>query len=306
MTDEAESTKTHETAFFPWLQATTDFWSNMSQTTMSTDSEALKDSQAFIQNRFARQWQTQVNFVKTMAQAMNNPESASSSANSISALPDIMMKMAKSAWDVGFQFQNHFLEKAGKIGKRTEAYNFENLDQEVFQALTDVYEKELRQYLHVPPLGLTRFYQERFNELLDKHNLFETTLAEFLSILYLPLEKSFQVLQEKLRDMAQEGILPKDTREGYGMWLKILEGHYMNLFKSKEYTDALHKTLSKMEDLIIAKNEAMRDILQLLPIPTNQDMDDLYKEFYHLKKRVKELEKQLNIKDGQNMKAAAQ
>jgi len=300
MTDE---TKSAENAF-PWMQAAADFWSKMTETTIPKDSEAVKDSQAFFQNRFARHWQTQVNFLKTISQAMNNPESASATANSLNALPDIMMKLAKSAWEVGLQFQNHFLEKAGKIGKRTEAYNFENLDQEVFRALTDVYEKELRQYLHVPPLGLTRYYQERFNDLLDKHNLFETTLAEFLSILYLPFEKSFEVLQEKIRDMAQEGILPKDGRESYGMWLKILEGHYMNLFKSKEYTDTLHRTLVRLEDMIIAKNKAMCDLLQLIPVPTHQDVEDLYKEFHLLKKRVKELEKQLQIK-GSHIKIAA-
>jgi len=153
----------------------------------------------------------------------------------------------------------------------------------------------LRQYLKIPPLGMTRFYQERFNDFLDRHNLFETTLAEFLSILYLPMEKSFKVLQEKLQQRAEEGNLPYDTKESYAMWVKILEGHYMNLFKSREYTDALHRTLNKLEDLLIAKDNAMYDFLQMLPVATHRDLDDLYKEFHLLKKRVKELEKRLNI-----------
>ena len=140
-----------------------------------------------------------------------------------------------------------------------------------------------------------RYYQERFNELLDKNNLFETTLAEFFSILYLPMEKSFKVLQEKLQSMVKEGTLPKETKDHYAMWVKILEGHYMTLFKSKEYTDALHKTLGKMQDFILAKNETLQDFLKLLPIPTNKEMDDLYKEFHLLKKRVKELEKQIKV-----------
>jgi Poly(R)-hydroxyalkanoic acid synthase subunit (PHA_synth_III_E). len=142
---------------------------------------------------------------------------------------------------------------------------------------------------------LTRFYQERFNELLDKHNLFETMLAEFLSLLYLPMEKSFKVFQEKLQQMAEEGNIPKETKESYAIWIKILEGHYINLFKSKEYTDALHQTLNKLEDFIIVRNEILQDIFQLLTVVTHKEMDVLYKEFYVLKKRVKELEKQLDI-----------
>lgn len=284
----------NESSIFPWLKNATDMWLNLAQTMPSGPDSALK-TQTTVQNRFTRQLETNLNLLKSFSRMMNEPESASAAANSVSALPEILLKMAQSGFDVAMQIQNHLMEKAGNIGKRTEAYNFDNLDQDVFKALTEIYEKELRQYLKIPPLGLTRFYQERFNDMLDKHNLFETTLAEFLSILYLPMEKSFKVLQEKLQEMAQEGHLPSETKESYGMWLKILEGHYMNLFKSKEYTNALHRTLNKLEDFLIAKDDAMRDFLQLLPVVTHRDMDDLYKEFHLLKKRVKELEKQLDI-----------
>lgn len=283
-----------ESSMFPWMKTAADLWLNMAKG-VPPDSDITLKTQTAVQNRFTEQLQTNLNLLKSFSRMMGEPESASAAANSMSALPEIFLKMAKSGFDVAMQIQNHLLDKAGKIGKRTEAYNFDNLDQEVFKALSDVYEKELRQYLKIPPLGLTRFYQERFNEMLDKHNLFETTLAEFLSILYLPMEKSFKVLQEKMQRMAEEGHLPSEAKESYGMWLKILEGHYMNLFKSKEYTDALHRTLNTLEDFLIAKNEALRDFLQMLPVVTNKDMDDLYREFHLLKKRVKELEKQLGI-----------
>jgi hypothetical protein len=294
MSEEGKTFPFNESSIFPWLKDATDMWLNMAQAVPSGTDSALK-TQTAVQNRFTRQLETNLNLLKSFSRMMSEPESASAAANSFSALPEILLKMAGSGFDVAMQIQNHLMEKAGNIGKRTEAYNFDNLDQDVFKALTEIYEKELRQYLKIPPLGLTRFYQERLNELLDKHNLFETTLAEFLSILYLPMEKSFRVLQEKLQEMAEEGHLPGDTKESYGMWLKILEGHYMNLFKSKEYTDALHRTLNKLEDFLIAKNDTLRDFLQLMPVVTHRDMDDLYKEFHLLKKRVKELEKQMKV-----------
>lgn len=294
MVEDGKQFPFNESSVFPWLKTATDMWLNMAKIMPATPDNALT-TQTVAQNRFTEQLETNLNLLKSFSRIMHEPGSASAAANSVNALPEILMKMARSGFDAAMQIQNHLMEKAGKIGKRTEAYNFDNLDQEVFKALSEVYEKELRQYLKIPPLGLTRFYSERFNEMLDKHNLFETTLAEFLSILYLPMEKSFKVLQEKMRQRAEEGNLPSDTKESYGMWLKILEGHYMNLFKSREYTDALHRTLNKLEDFLIAKDDAMRDFLQLLPVVTHKDMDDLYKEFHLLKKRVKELEKQLGI-----------
>jgi Poly(R)-hydroxyalkanoic acid synthase subunit (PHA_synth_III_E). len=294
MADEDKESPLKESSVFPWLQMVAEMWLNMAKT-MPPNSDTTLSTQTALQNRFTKQLDTNLNLLKSFSLMMSEPESASAVKNSFNALPEILLKMAKSGFDAALQIQYHLMEKAGNIGKRTEAYNFENLDQDVFKALNDVYEKELRQYFKIPPLGLTRFYQERFNEMLDKHNLFETMLAEFLSLLYLPMEKSFKVFQEKLQQMAEEGNIPKETKESYAIWIKILEGHYINLFKSKEYTDALHQTLNKLEDFIIVRNEILQDIFQLLTVVTHKEMDVLYKEFYVLKKRVKELEKQLDI-----------
>jgi polyhydroxyalkanoate synthase subunit PhaE len=294
MTEENKQFQFSESSMFPFLQAVTDMWINMAKT-MPTGSQTALKTQTALQNRFTQQLDTNLNLLKSFSQMMKQPESESAAANAISALPEILLKISKSGFDTAIRIQNHLLEKAGKIGKRTEAYNFENLDQETFKALNEIYEKEIQQYLNIPPLGLTRFYQERFNGMLNKHNIFETTLAEFLSILSLPMEKSFKVFQEKLQQMAEEGNIPTATKENYAMWLKILEGHYMNLFKSADYTEALHRVLKHFENFMIARNETMQDYLQMLPVVTTKDIDDLYKEFHILKKRVRELEKLLGV-----------
>ncbi len=294
MTEEDKKNQFKESAIFPWLQMVTDLWLNMAKAMPSSSQTAL-NTQSAVQNRFTQQLDTSLNMLKSFSKMMKQPESESAAANAMNALPEIFLKMAKSGFDAAMKIQNHLLEKAGNIGKRTEAYHFENLDQDVFKAFSEVYEKEIQQYFKIPPLGLTRFYQERFNELINRHNIFETTLAEFLSILYLPIEKSFKVFQEKLQQMAEEGNIPTATKENYAMWVKILEGHYMNLFKSTDYTEALHRVLKHFENFMIVRNETMQDYLQMLPVVTNKDIDDLYKEFHLLKKRVNKLEKLLGI-----------
>ncbi|MGB4222061.1 MAG: poly(R)-hydroxyalkanoic acid synthase subunit PhaE [Smithellaceae bacterium] len=295
MADEGMTPQFIDPSFFDWIKKAANIWLGGIAQTMPSGSETLLKTQSSVQNRFTEQLQTNLNLLKSFSRMMTEPESASATVNSMSALPEIMMKIAISGVEAAMKTQIHLMEKANRIGKRAEAYNFDNLDQQVFKALTDIYEQELRQYLKIPPLGLTRFYQERFNDMLDKHNIFQTTLAEFLSILYLPMEQSFQVLQDKLREMAEQGNLPGNVKETYGMWLKILEGHFMNLFQSSEYLDALHRTLNHLEDFLIAKDNAMLDFLQTIPVVTQKDMDDLYKEFHLLKKRVRELEKEAGI-----------
>jgi hypothetical protein len=119
-------------------------------------------------------------------------------------------------------------------------------------------------------------------------------MAEFLYLLYLPIEKSFKVMEEKVEELAQKQTLPENSQDYYRMWIKTLEGHYMTLFKSTEYTQAMSKTINAMEDYTVARHEIVQDYLQMFPVPTNEDMDELYKEIYELKKKVKALEKRLD------------
>jgi len=294
MTEEEKNTQFNESAMFPWLKMVMDMWMNAAGSVPSGSKTAL-NAQNALQNRFTQQLDTNLNLLKSFSAMMEHPESESAAANAMKSMPDIFLKMTKAGFDAAMQIQNHLLEKAGRIGKRTEAYNFENLDQEVFRAWGEIYEKDIQPYFKIPPLGLTRFYQERFNEVLNKYNIFETTLAEFLSILYLPMEKSFKVFQEKLQQMVEEGNIPTSSKENYAMWIKILEGHYMTLFKSPDYTEALHRVLNHFENFMIVRNETMQDYLQMLPVVSHKDIDDLYKEFYLLKKRLKKMEKMLGI-----------
>jgi polyhydroxyalkanoate synthesis regulator phasin len=105
------------------------------------------------------------------------------------------------------------------------------------------------------------------------------------------MEKSFQVLQEKVVEIMDKGDLPEDPKKYYQMWIKILEGHYMTLFQSPEYIRTLNKTLDAMSEFSRAKKEILQDSLNMLPVPTHKEMDELYKEIYLLKKRIKALEK---------------
>jgi polyhydroxyalkanoate synthesis regulator phasin len=75
------------------------------------------------------------------------------------------------------------------------------------------------------------------------------------------------------------------------MWVKILEGHFMTLFQSPEYNKSLGETMIALEDYISARNRILQDMLQSMPVPTRKEMDDLYKEIYLLKKKVRDLEK---------------
>jgi hypothetical protein len=52
------------------------------------------------------------------------------------------------------------------------------------------------------------------------------------------------------------------------------------------------KTLGALEDFIIARNAIAQDFLKTMAVPTQDELDELYKDLYQLKKRIKILEKE--------------
>jgi polyhydroxyalkanoate synthesis regulator phasin len=119
-------------------------------------------------------------------------------------------------------------------------------------------------------------------------------MAEFAHLLFIPVEKSFRVVQEKMAELAEAGKLPTDSKHYYQMWIKVLEGHYMTLFQSPEYTQTMARTLDALNQFLAARQDVFEDLLKMLPVPTHRDMDQVTREIYHLKRRVRQLERRLH------------
>ena len=296
MSEDTKEKSTMENLMADWLKSSGDFWTSALKGMSSSaapDVSGAPEKEGGFKNRHMESLDAMMKRWQSISAAMNDPQMAESILQGVNTLPEFFMTLAKAGWEASSRLQKRVIEKAGKLGEKTEAYNFDNLDQDLFKIWKSVYEEEFRQYFNIPQLGLMRYHQERFHRFLDEWNLLQATLAEFLYLLYLPVEKSFKVLQDHVDDMSRQGKLPEKSKEYYNLWVKILEGHYMNLFKSPEYLQALHETLNQLQTYSVAKNQFLEDMLQGLPVPTNRDMDDMYKELYILKKRVKTLEKKL-------------
>jgi len=285
-----------ETLLSDWMKTTAEFWGSVTKMWLGVPgaSESLTQSEEAIKSRIQESWESTLKMWQSIFLTLREPGGMDVFFKGINAVPEIVLRMAKTGWDGYFHLQQQWLERVGRIGQRTEVYKFEDLDQNVFKAWTEIYEKEFKQFLTVPQLGLTRYYQERMGVTMDKFNLFQAAMAEFFRMLFLPMEKAYRVIQEKIGELTKEGKLPEDPKEYYHMWLKILEGHYIILFKSPEYTRVLSNTLDVMEEFLVARQRMLQDMIQTLPVPSDRDMEDLYKELYLLKKKVKEIEKRVD------------
>jgi len=280
--------------FAAWMKSAADLWLSAAKAqpaSASNVSEASQPSSASYHGKLEEGWQALLKTWQTSSSVLSSPQILELILKGSNALPESAMRMARTTWDGYFQLYQMWLKGVGKLGEEAKAYSFEGLEADTFKGWAEFYEKEIQPFLKAPPLGLTRFHQERANEAIDKFNQFQVDMAEFLHLLGLPMEKSLRVMQEKIEEQAKEGGLSENFKDYYNMWVKILEGHYMTLFKSPEYIRVLGRTVNVMGEYKAAREKVLADILQFFPVPTNRDMDELCKDFYELKKTVKGLAK---------------
>lgn len=239
------------------------------------------------------QLESSTRIFRSLVSAFSQPENMEALLGGLSSMPEFMTELSQQVWSGYMEIQSRWTEGMAKIGQHTGAYTFEDLDQEVFEKIREVYQNEFQKFFKAPQLGLTRFYQQRFNQFIDKTNLFQANLSELLYLFYVPIEKSIGVMQKNIEEMVEKGELRENFKDYYNMWVKTLEGHYMKLLQSPEYTRVLGNTIEALTEYRQAREDFLCDLLKELPVPTNKEMDALYREFYELKKEVRSLSKQL-------------
>jgi polyhydroxyalkanoate synthase subunit PhaE len=295
MDSKEQSNDDPQTLLTDWLKTASKFWAKPEPEHVQEHEQEQREEPAARKKEPPRSvHESLLSVMKTLgvlSSAMGDPLVMNAAFKGASILPDIVSSLMKSGMQAFSTFQRQLQEKAGKLGASTE-YTFDSIDHDTLQVWSTLYEQEIQRYFHIPQIGLNRFYQERFNKAIDKYNVFLTSLTEFLQILQSPFEKTTMAMHVKIEELTTVGALPEDQREYYRMWVKMLEGHFMTLFKSTDYIESLGSTIAAYNDYLGARNGIIQDMLQSFPIPTNKEMNDLYKEVYLLKKKVRELEKE--------------
>jgi hypothetical protein len=275
-----------------WLKMATDLGGELAKICLGFGGQNVSTPDASPSaGRFTGFWYSNQKTWEAAFRSMSEPAALQAVLKGFQTAPEISLRLLQTSADGFLELQRRWIERLKKIGRPSDAYSFSDLDSEFLNRWTDLYKNEFRQFLNIPQLGLTKFYQEKINQTLDKYNLFQAAMAEFLHLLSVPMERSFHVLQEKLAELTQTGKLPQDSKQYYQMWIKILEGHYMTLFQSPQYTETMGKTLDALGQFLAARNEVLEDAFKLLPVCTHRDVDEINREIYQLKRRLRTLEK---------------
>jgi polyhydroxyalkanoate synthase subunit PhaE len=278
------------TSMTDWNKMMKEFWEPLhSQWSGLFKASGTKESTQF-KGRVGEYFQANARMWQTMLGAMSGPEGLEYFQKATQVTPDIALGFAQTCLRSFTSLQTHVGEWIQKRGESLSAADIQELDKEFIKKWNDIYTNEFSKYLKIPQVGLGRVYQERLLQATDKMNSFQAVLSEFLLILAKPLEESMTSLQEKMAEMTEAGPLDDKAKTYYNLWIKLLEGHYMELFKAPEYSAAMVKTLAALNEFVDARQTVVNDLLRQFNIPTQQDLDELAKEIYLLKKRMRAYE----------------
>ncbi|SDO37651.1 poly(R)-hydroxyalkanoic acid synthase subunit PhaE [Desulforhopalus singaporensis] len=295
-TDTQQNASDITSLFETWIKTTKLFWHDFSAEKTNSEKqtsqtvhpgfheEKIRDEE----HKAYRSWESATNNFLLFLQYMTTPENREVIMKSGATFADALMHAATDSFENLTSFHNQLLQVFAKINKHS-TYNFDDLDHGSFESFRELYRTEIQKYLQIPKIGLPREYQERISRFVDRSSLFNSHLAELLYLFAIPLEKANRTMQDKINEMIERGELSEDLQEGYKEWVKILEGYYMELLKSSEYTHALNDTIQSLAMYKEAKDDVAAVMLKELQIPTNKEMDEVYKDLYQMKKTVNAL-----------------
>jgi hypothetical protein len=269
-----------------WIKWTMDFWESMAQMgpgrCWSGEAAAPPAEAGEADSCLAA-----LNLWQAFFSLLSEPGTVAAVFRGIKAPSEVILRIAQAGWRGYFYLHQQWLEGLDQEAAPPESDGFENLDQEIFKVCTEIFETDFQELLNLPPM--TRLSKGGLIQAMARFNQFKAAMCEFIYLLFLPLKKSLRDMRGAL---AEGGPQLEDFKEYYRKWLRTLEGHYMTLFKSPECTRTMSHALDALEDFNLAKETLLAEALAPLPILTHREMDDLYREIYLLKKRVKSLAKQ--------------
>jgi hypothetical protein len=295
------SGKEPERSTFSWLELTTGFWKEISKI-INDAQPSLDETQIYTSEtdsfkekfRTYNAWKTGLKNLNAFIQTISQPDNQKTASKSMVTFFEFLTQITGDSSENLLEFQSQVLNSISKIGEHTKAYNFDDIDQHIFESFRKLYENEFKKYLFTPKLGLPRFHIERISILIDKFNIFYSFLNELTYLFFAPLEKTNHIMLSRIDEIMKQNNFVEDPETFYSEWIKMLEGHYMTLLQSAEYMNTLKKAIDSLADYRKAKEEVICLLLKELPIPTNREMDDVYKELYMVKKQLRELSNQMS------------
>ncbi len=168
---------------------------------------------------------------------------------------------------------------------------------EIFEKSTqqtwDWYQKNIGKYLHTALLGPEREDLMKIMRAIDTYNQFLKEMSDFSKRFNIPFQQAVEEFQKVLKEKEKEEPA-ENSKELYNFFLGILTKQYDGFLKSSEGVQAVTDVLDKYVEYRQQLNTVIEIWCKSLSIPTKTEMEEIYKDLHHLKKRTRQQETLIN------------
>ncbi len=211
--------------------------------------------------------------------------------DSVKNMTDASMNNYNQAREMMNQFNKNY---SGNFGSVNNAYtNWYNQVSEAAAPFTKM----------MTPNQQTKFAQE-WNDINNRIVEFNMKNAEMQYMIYSQGAKVMDKLAENVAKKVKDGTEITSILDLYNEWMNISDKVYVNLFESNDYSQLMAEVgamqMKLRKDIELATEKMFADV----PVATRSQMDDVYKTVYELKKRVRQLEKMLDLESDEEVAPA--
>lgn len=149
------------------------------------------------------------------------------------------------------------------------------------------YEVTLGKALRAPSMGYLREFVEKMNQTTDAYVHYNVALTQYFAPFYQSGMRAAEKVFQRLSEFKGKEATPENFREFYRVWWTINEDVYYQMFQSEEFTKLLGEVLR--QGLLFKKqlDDFSDQIIKFTNLPTKQDMDEIYRTIYDLRKEVR-------------------
>ncbi|MFI5304017.1 MAG: poly(R)-hydroxyalkanoic acid synthase subunit PhaE [Nitrospiria bacterium] len=165
----------------------------------------------------------------------------------------------------------------------------------VFNNFFHAFDSTFGRIFRIPAVGKDREKIELMLKCFDEYSLYLGKSIEYKQLMYATGLTSMGKVVETIVEKIKSGEEMAKFEDFFNLWIEVNEKNYLALFQTEEFSMKQGELLEA--DLNVRKHfsKLMELYLYDFPVALRSEMDDLYKTIYELKKKVKNLEKQIQV-----------
>ena len=241
---------------------------------MASGESALEDLGEMIQE-FQQTW-------------LKLPESMAAATQDLNQMWELYLKQWQSfgqPWNEALRKMPEFISRAIS-GDSSTMVGLSNLYQQTYQ-------ESLGHLVTSPSLGLTREFNEKYQQGFDAWVSLQLATLEYQGVVNKIWEQAFQNFFQDLLSMVEGEESIDSIRDLVLLWTRGAEDVFTENFRKEEYVLAQGKMLNAAMVYRKRERSIIETLLNFYDLPTRSEVDEAHRRIYELKKEVNALKKTL-------------